>query len=192
MTTTEINSTISDSEQSNFADLKSVLTDPEFDRQTRLLRLQGWRGDDLGAAVRAGSYAHRIAPGFCAALAWVVAFTGSLPIALVTLVSAIIGVFAANHPLESAYNAIARRRRGNPIPPARAGKRLGCFMGTIFFGAASVAFMLDYVTAGQIIAGIMAALATVVAVTNVCIPSIVLTLTFGKAGAARPLLLTNQ
>jgi hypothetical protein len=106
--------------------------------------------------------------------------------------SAIVGVFAANHPLESAYNVIARRRGGNPIPPARAGKRLGCFMGTIFFGAASVAFMLDYVTAGRIIVGIMAAVATVVAVTNVCIPSIILTLTFGKAKVACPLLLTNQ
>jgi hypothetical protein len=192
MTTTEINSTISDLEQSNFTDLKSVLTDPEFDRQSRLLRLQGWRGSDLEAAVRAGSYAHRIAPGSCAALAWVVAFTGSLPIALVTLLSAIIGVFAANHPLESAYNVIARRRGGSPIPPARAGKRLGCFMGTIFFGAASVAFVLDYVAAGRIIVGIMAAVATVVAVTNVCIPSIILTLTFGKARVACPLLITNQ
>ena len=192
MTTTEIDSTISDSKQSNIADLKSVLSDPGFDRPARLLRLQGWRGDDLEAAVRAGSYAHRIAPATCAALAWVVAFSGSLPIALITLLSAIIGVFAANHPLESAYNVIARRRGGNPIPPNRAGKRLGCLMGTIFFGAASVAFMLDYVTAGRIIVGIMAAVATVVAVTNVCIPSIILTLTFGKARVACPLLITNR
>jgi hypothetical protein len=104
----------------------------------------------------------------------------------------LVGVFAANHPLDSAYNVIARRRGGNPIPPNRAGKRLGCFMGTIFFGAASVAFMLDYVAAGRIIVGIMAAVATVVAVTNVCIPSIILTLTFGKARVACPLLITNR
>ena len=192
MTSTEINSAIADSESSNFADLKSLLIDTEFDRPARLLRLQGWRGNDLETAVRAGSYAHRIAPGTCAALAWVVAFTGSLPLALVTLLSAVIGVFAANHPLELVYNMIARRRGGNPIPSNRAGKRLGCLMGVIFFGAASAAFILDYTAAGQIIVGAMAVVATVVAVTNVCIPSIILTLTFGKTRAACPLLITNR
>ncbi len=192
MSTTEVTTTESDSSTSNYDDLKSILTDPEFDRSTRLLRLQGWRGADLATAVRAGN-AHRIAPATCAALAWIVAITGSLPIALVTLLSAIIGVFAANHPLETAYNAIVLRRGGNPIPPNRAAKRLGCLIGTIFFGATSIALALDYVVAGRIIVGVMALVATVVAVSNVCIPSMIYTLTRGTAGAACPLItIRNQ
>jgi len=192
-TSAETSPTVSDSDPSNYCTLKSLLTDPKYDRATRLLRLQGWRGDDLDAAIQAGSIGQRIGPATCAVLAWVVAFTGSVPIAVIALVSAVIGVLAPNHPAESTYNMITRRFGGTPIPPNRAAKRLGCFIGTIFFTAASTALVLDYATAGQIIAGVLAGVATFVAVTNVCIPSMIYTLVFGVRRAVGPnLTVTNR
>ena len=192
-TSTAIDTRVSDSDPSNYCALKSVLTDPKYDRATRLLRLQGWRGDDLDAAVQAGVIGQRIGPVTCAALAWVVAITGSVPIAVIALISAIVGVLAPNHPSESIYNMIAHRFGGTSVPPNRAAKRLGCLIGTIFFLAASAALVLDYTTAGQIIAGVLAGVATFVAVTNVCIPSMIYTLLFGVRRAVGPsITLTNR
>ena len=55
--------------------LATLLRDDRDPRSSRLLRLQGWRGDELRQAVAAGQ-AHRLAPGFCAAGAAAVAVTG--------------------------------------------------------------------------------------------------------------------
>jgi hypothetical protein len=174
-----------ENEHSNFGDLRTVLTDERFGRTQRLLRLQGWRGAELSAAARAGAATH-LGPAVCAALAWVVVATGSLPIAVFTLVTSVVGVLAANHPVETLYNVFARRTGRGPIPRNRAGKRLGCAIGTLFFGATSIAFVADQMLVGRVIVGSMALVATFVAITGVCVPSIMFTLAFGANKATAP------
>ena len=160
-------------------DLRSIIAEPSRPLPERLLRLQGWRGAELAAAARAGA-AHRLAPTTCATLAWVVAVTGSLPVAVFTLMTAVVGVFAANHPVETAFNMFAHRSDRNPMPANRAAKRLGCLMGTLFFAVGSAAIIVDHIAVGRVIVGVMAAVATLVAVTNVCVPSILFTLAWGS------------
>jgi hypothetical protein len=164
---------------SNVGDLRSIIAEPGRTRPQRLLRLQGWRGAELAAATRAGA-AHRLAPATCATLALVVAVTGSLPVAVFTLMTAVVGVFAANHPVETAFNRFARHTGRNQVPANRAAKRLGCLIGTLFFAAGSAAIVVGHIVAGRVIVGAMATVATLVAVTNVCVPSILFTLVWGS------------
>ncbi|MCP5029525.1 MAG: DUF4395 domain-containing protein [Actinomycetia bacterium] len=164
-------------------ELSCVLDDPRFDRATRLLRLQGWRGDDLDAAVDAGP-AHRLAPTTCAAVALIGAGTGSVPLLLMAAATAVIGVFAPNHPIELVHNFVARRVGRTPIPANRAGKRLSCFLGSFFLGGAALAFALDLMLVGRILAGAMGGLAIFVALSNICVTSVVYILVWGADGAS--------
>jgi hypothetical protein len=170
--------TDSDAGTSRVDQVRSALGTASVPRSVRLLRLQGWRSTELAAAIRAGN-AHRAAPAICAALAWVVVVTASVPIAIFALSTAIVGVVASNHPAELAFNAVARRAGRPAIPANRAAKRLGCLIGAVSFGAATFAFAVGLPLAGRVVMGVMAVVATFVAATNVCVPSIIFTLMWG-------------
>lgn len=94
--------TESETDRSLFAcrldEVTGILSDPRYARSTRVLRLQGWRGTDLDAALLVGPNTHRLAPGLCASLALIGAVTGSVPLLAATTMSAVVGVFAPNHP----------------------------------------------------------------------------------------------
>ena len=174
----------------HIAQLKSVLSDPRFDRPTRLLRLQGWRGSELARARAAGN-AHRVGPATCSALAVGVAITGSATLAVVGVVTALAGAFGRNHPAELVYNWIARRTSGAPIPSNRAAKRLACAIGSLFFTGAAVSFATGYSTAGRVLALTLGAVAAFVTISSVCVPSIIFTLLWGEQKATAPSLLTR-
>ncbi len=163
---------------SNYRDLRSILTDDDFDRDMRLTRLQGFRGAEADKALRAG-IGGRLAPALCGVGA-IVAVALSSPLLLgILALSAVIGVFAANHPIETAYNVFARRR-GTEVPPNRAGRRLGCFIGALFLGGAAVAYTAGAPVFGAVLGLSLGVLAVFVAATNVCVPSIILTLLRGS------------
>ncbi len=164
------------------SEVSGVLRDHRFDRSSRLIRLQGWRGRQIAEAAAAG-WAHRLAPGLCSVLALAGAVTGSVTLLVFTMATAVVGVFASNHPAEIAYNAWARRSGGAPIPANRAAKRLACALGTIFLGSAALAFAADMVVAGRFLAGSMGLVAGFVAVTTICIPSLIFTLVWGSQRA---------
>ena len=173
--------------ESNIASLKAVLTDPEHDRSTNLLRLQGWRGDDLEASVGAASIAHRLGPAACGILSLAAAVTGSMAIVLITLATALVGVFARNHPFETIYNVVARRTGRQPLPANRAAKRLGCAVGSVFLAGAAVAWIIGFDTLATVLLVSLGSLALFVAATKICVPSMMFTLAFGvdRATACR-------
>jgi len=179
-----------DVRESRVAAVRGILTDPRCDLPDRLIRVQGWRGDDAVSARRAGA-ALRLAPATCAVLAFAVAVTGSLPLAVATLASALVGVFAANHPIETAYNAFARRTGRASIPRNRAAKRLGCLIGTAFFTAITVALVTGNQNVATVLAVVMGSVAASIAITNVCVPSIVFTLMRGISRATATSLFTR-
>lgn len=181
--TTTTNTHPDRSPRSNFHQLTDVLSGP--DRTTRLLRLQGWRGCDVDTARDSGLGAH-VGPGACAVGSLAVAATGSVPLLAIFWATSVVGVFAANHPVEVVYNWIARRVGATALPRNRAGKRLGCAIGTVFLGASLIAFAVGAPTAGRIIAGVMGSVAAFVAATGICIPSIMFTLAWGSQRATAP------
>ena len=122
-TTARTNSSSTGFERSR-QELNGILRDDRFDRPSRLLRLQGWRGPTVEEAIAAGS-AHRLAPGFCAVGATAIAFTGSWPLALALMATAVTGIFARNHPIESIYNRLAPSIGRTPLPRNRAVEEIG-------------------------------------------------------------------
>jgi len=163
---------------SNYQDLHSILTDDDFDRDMRLTRLQGFRGAEADRALRAG-IGGRLAPALCGVGAILgVVFASPLLLAILAF-SAVIGTFAANHPIETTCNVFARRR-GTEVPPNRAGRRLGCFSGAILLGGAAVAYVAGAPVVGAVLGLSLGVLAIVVAASNICVPSIILTLLRGS------------
>jgi hypothetical protein len=168
--------------KTRLSELTELLTDPETERPTRLLRLQGWRGDDLACALDSGN-ATRLGPASCAVMAFGVAVTGSVPLAVIAGATALIGAFASNHPFEMAYNAVARRTGRTPVPANRAAKRLGCAIGTLMLAVSAVALATGATALGVGVAAFLGALAAFVAASNICVPSIMFTLLFGERKA---------
>lgn len=168
-----------------FGDVKTLITDPRFARDENLLRLQGWRDEGLSEAVGTNWIAHRLAPAVCGGLSLAVIATGSTPLLLITLASAVAGVFAANHPVESLYNAFASRRGRQPMPRNRAAKRLGCAVATLFLAGAAIGGALGYDTLATVLLAALGSLALFVAATGICVPSIMSTLMFGSERGTR-------
>ena len=183
--TTPVHSTGSSGFGARVEELAQLLTDPDFDRNTNLARLQGWRGDELAAATDAATFAQRVGPATCGVMALAVAVTGFTPLLLVTLATAIVGVFANNHAAESVYNVIARRRGRQAMPANRAAKRMGCTVGSLFLGGALVANAVSATTVATILLVALGSLALFVAATAICVPSIVFTLLFGSERGTR-------
>ena len=175
-----------------FHAMTELLTDARFDRRTNLARLQGWRGDDLTAAVDTNTLGHRLAPAICGVAALAVATTGSAVLLMAVLATAIAGALARNHPAEAAYNVITRRAGGQPLPANRAAKRLGCALGSAFLGAAAIATALGYTTTSTVLLVALGSLALFVAATGVCVPSMMFTLLFGIEPATAPRLIGRR
>ena len=174
---------------SNFASLKGVLTDPSHDRRVNLLRLQGWRGDKLEDSHRTAAFAHKLAPAACGGLSLIAAVTGSMALVLATLATALIGVVARNHPFETVYNAIARRTGGQPMPANRAAKRTGCAVGSVFLAGAAIAWVVGLDMLGTVLLVTLGSLASFVAVTGFCVPSMMFVLLFGAERSTCPYLI---
>jgi uncharacterized protein DUF4395 len=163
---------------SNIQDVRTILTDDRFDRDMRLTRLQGFRGNDADKALKAG-FGARIGPAVCGAggilgvvLAspWVLGFFGVL---------AAIGAFAPNYPAETLYNVFARRN-GTEIPPNPAGRRLGCLLAAVFLAGATIAYVIGATIVGAILGLALGTLALFAAATNICGASIIFTLLRGS------------
>lgn len=166
-------------------DLRELLTDPRFDWPTRLARLQGWRGAELDQAVGAG-WALSIAPAVCGVGSLVGGLLQSSVVLGLLGLTALIGVVAANQPFETLYNALAPRWGRVPVPRNRAAKRLGCFLGTAHLVGAVVAFELGAPGVGLVLSLSLGGLASFVALSGICVPSMLFTMLFGAERATRP------
>jgi hypothetical protein len=171
--------------------LIALLTDPRFDRGSNLLRLQGWRDDDLEAATNTSPFAHRLAPAACGTLALAVAATGSTVLLLLTLATALVGVTARNHPFETAYNMVVSRRGGQPIPANRAAKRLGCAIGSVFLVGAGLTAAAGHTMIAATLLVSLGSLALFVAATGICVPSILFAVVFGIEPGTAPRLISR-
>ncbi|MFT7650133.1 MAG: hypothetical protein ACI8Y4_004899 [Candidatus Poriferisodalaceae bacterium] len=163
----------------NYRQVSSILTDSNFDRDMRLVRLQGYRGDEAEQALRS-SVGGRLAPAVCGIGAILGVILAS-PLVLGALaLTAVIGVVADNHPIEELYNLFARRRNSTEVPANTAGRRLGCFIGAIMLGGATLAYASGLTTTGAALGLSLGLLAVFVAATNICVPSIIFTLIRGS------------
>ena len=172
----------------SISDLTRLLGNSSLTWTERRTRLQGWRGADATCADNAKG-AQRLGPAVCA----VGALTGAAlesPVVLGAFAAtAVMGALAPNHPIESLYNRWASRRGRATLPANRAAKRLGCAIGVAFLGGAAVAYAVGATTLGLVLALVLAGTAAFVAVTGICLPSMIFTLLWGVERACAPSLI---
>jgi hypothetical protein len=165
-------------------DVRHILSDPRFNRNCRLLRLQGQRGQGLEHAVRTG-LAVRLGPAQCAFFGALALVMADVRIYVVLAAVSAVGVFTKHHPVEWLYSWWRVNRDRVALVPNRAARRFGCLLGAVCFLAAGVALSVDAPWLFWPNAVLLVALPAFVALTNVCVPSLVFTLMFGAERAAR-------
>ncbi|HWH33109.1 MAG TPA: DUF4395 family protein [Egibacteraceae bacterium] len=167
------------------AELTSLLRDDSLTRAQRLTRLQGWRGVDAACA-EAAPAAQRIGPAVCAVGALLGAALQAPLVPALFAATALAGAVAPHHPFESLSNRWARRRGSGALPPNRAAKRFGCAVGVAFLGGAALAFASGATTLGVVLSLMLGCTAAFVAVTGICLPSMLFTVLWGAERAAAP------
>lgn len=173
-----------------YSEVTEILGDHSHDRETNLLRLQGWRDGELDQAAASGAIV-RLGPAVCAVGTFIgVAIQSPALLGLVAL-TALIGLIAPNHPVEMLANAVTSRRGGTPQPPNKAGRRFGCLVGAILAGGSAFAYTVAAPAWGAGLGLTLAVIATFVATTNICVPSIIVTTFGGSAHCARSSLFTT-
>ena len=172
---------------SNFRQIVDVLTDRDHDRRARKLRLQGFRGTDLTGACATGP-AVSLGPATCGLVSAVVAITGSALLAAVLAMTALVGVFSSNHPVELLHNTIAHRLGRPEIPPSRAAKRFACTVGASLLMGAALTYALGVDGWALGFALTMTVVPLFVAASGVCVPSLLFSLALGTEAATAPTL----
>lgn len=122
----------------------------------------------------------RLAFGLCAALGAAATALAS-PIFLLALAAiAAAGAASPVHPFDLLYNHGVRRRTGTgPLPRRGAPSRFACGLGATMVTVEAGCFYAGYATAGYVLGVMLTATATLVATTDICIPSMIFRALFG-------------
>jgi hypothetical protein len=151
----------------------------------RRVEAQGFRGLDDGALAEIGPWL-RWSPALCAA--WMAAATiRASPPALWTLaVIAGLGAVFPAHPFDLLYNGAVRRlTRTRPLPRHGPQRRFACGLAAAWLAGTGLAFHQGATALGYALGATLTAVATLVAVTNFCIPSLVYNTLFERHPAPR-------
>jgi hypothetical protein len=159
-------------------DVTSLLNDRSLTWARRRSLLQGWRGEEAACADAAPA-AQRIAPAVCAVGAGIGLVLRSPAVLGLFAATALVGAIAPNHPFEMVYNRLGRSRGRPTLPANRAAKRLGCAIGTVFLGGSAAGYALGADAVGAVLAAVLGITAVFVAVTGICVPSIIYTVVWG-------------
>jgi hypothetical protein len=120
------------------------------------------------------SLAIRLPYGLCAVIAAAGVVTTNIPILTVLMVLALLGAALPNHPFDYLYNFCLRHLLKRPLlPPRTAQTRFACIVATIWLAITIGLFSRDMVVIGTIWGGILVAIATLVSLTDICIPSMI-------------------
>ena len=161
-------------------------------RQKRLQR-QGFVGLDDNLLNEIGPWT-RFSTSLCAILMGIGTILASPSVLLVAMATALLGTILPFHPFDLLYNYGVRHMTGTrPLPPNPIQRRFACGIATLWLGGTFWAFSAGALIVGYVLGGILTAVALLVSTTDICIPSLVYGLMFGKLagcnteeGKARP------
>jgi len=129
----------------------------------------------------------RFTPGLCTALI-VVGTALALPVMLWVIAAiALVGAVFPVHPFDLLYNYGIRNLTGTrPLPQNGPPRRFACGMASVWLLATGIAFQAEVDALGYVLGGVLAGVASVVALTHFCVPSTIYCAIFGRprAGAA--------
>lgn len=146
------------------------------------LETQGYVG--VGEGTLAGiQFGLRFSPALCAAGVAIGTVLASPIILAAMLATAALGAATPRHPFDLVYNYGVRRLLGKPAIPRNAPpRRFSCGVATVWLAVTASAFVVGWDAVGYVLGAGMAAMAAFVAVTHICLPSLVYTRLFERVG----------
>jgi hypothetical protein len=139
----------------------------------RRLEAQGFRGLDDAALAEIGPWL-RWSPALCALFMALGTILASPPVLWSLAVIALLGAIFPAHPFDVLYNQVIRRLTGTrPLPHHAVQRRFACGVATVWLAGTGLAFQQGATVVGYVLGGTLTAVATLVATTHFCIPSLV-------------------
>ena len=125
----------------------------------------------------------RFSPALCGVGVTIGTVLASPTVLLVMLATAAVGAATPRHPFDWLYNLGIRHLLGKPaIPRNAAPRRFSCAVASVWLAATIVTFAVGWVVPGYVLGAAMAGMAGFVAVTHMCLPSLVYTRLFAHVG----------
>ncbi len=144
------------------------------------LAAQGFVGLEEDLLVRVAPWL-RFSPALCTAFIVVGTALGSWKLLAGLALTALMGALFPAHPFDLIYNFGLRHLAGTPpLPRNRAPRRFACAMATAWLGGTAWAFYSGAHALGMALGGVLAAMALLVSLTDICVPSLLYGLLFGK------------
>ena len=151
----------------------------------RRLDIQGYACVDDATLVQTQIWL-RMSPALCATIAAVGTALASPAILWALMMFAALGAVLPFHPFDLIYNVGIRRITGGPqLPRNGAPRRFACAVASVWLLATGELFYVDLDIAGLLLGGALVAVATLITVSHICIPSLVYRVLFGNADLAR-------
>jgi hypothetical protein len=151
----------------------------------RRLDIQGYSRVDDATLARTQLWL-RMSPALCAGIAAIGTVLASPPILWGLMIFAALGAILPFHPFDLIYNVGIRRLTGTPeLPRNGAPRRFACAMASVWLLATGGLFYADLDVAGYLLGGALVAVAALITVSHVCIPSLVYRALFGRADLVR-------
>jgi uncharacterized protein DUF4395 len=151
----------------------------------RLLDIQGFDQVDGSTLAQTEPWL-RMTPALCAMAAAVGTALASPWILWVLAATAVLGAVLPFHPFDLIYNLGIRRITGTPALPAnRAPRRFACAMASVWLIATGALFASGINIAGYVLGFALVGVATLVATTHICIPSMIFRTACGQMPSLR-------
>jgi hypothetical protein len=145
----------------------------------KFLQIQGFDLDDEALA-EIGAWM-RWPYVLCASILTVGVVLASPAILWTLSTVAIATVFLPYHPFNYVYNYGVRHLTGTrPLPPGTVQGKFSCGVGGVWLIATGAAFFTGAATVGYVLGGVLVAIATLLATTQLCIPSVIFNALFGR------------
>jgi hypothetical protein len=137
----------------------------------RRLHVQGFTADDAWLAEVSPWL--RLSPALCTIFAGLGTATASPTILFALAGTALLGAILPFHPFDVIYNHGIRFLVGKrPLPSNAAPRRFACAIAAVWLAATALFFLGGQATAGYMLGMLFIAVAGLVSVTDICIPSL--------------------
>lgn len=144
------------------------------------LDIQGYTCADDATLARTQLWL-RMSPALCAAIAAAGTALASPAILWGLMVFAALGAVLTFHPFDLIYNLGIRHITGTPeLPRNGAPRRFACAMASVWLLATGGLFYAGFDLTGYVLGGALVAVAALITVSHICIPSLIYRTLFGR------------
>ncbi len=134
------------------------------------IKEQGYNLAD--AKISALAFGNRMAYAICTIILLVGVATANIPLLALMMGVALLGVLLPYHPFDYLYNHAVRHWFGKPELPQRSKQlKFACTTATLLIGATIFLFSSGYFLAAYITGFSLSSVASLVSLTDICIPS---------------------